>query len=213
MNALVKVLVLCCFSMGAWANEAPLEKISVATDATTIERGAEDLMNTCHSCHTLKYIRYRDLVAFGIDKQKVDAWRGDQPMDSPLLGQLSDADAMQAFGIVPPDLSLMVKARDGGPSYVYSYLLAYHNSPDGVLENPVYPPTKMPDALGIASATDAAQRTGIQGRARDIVSFLTWAADPHATERTRLGYYVLAYLFVLTLLLYFLKNQIWARLK
>ena len=213
MNALVKVLVLCCFSIGAWANEVPLEKVNVATDAVTISRGAEDLMNDCHSCHTLKYIRYRDLVAFGIDKQKVDAWRGDQAMDSPLLGQFSDADAMQSFGIVPPDLSLMVKARDGGSSYVYSYLLAYHNSPDGVLENPVYPATKMPDALGIASATDAAQRTGIQGRARDIVSFLTWAADPHDAERKRLGYYVLGYLIVLTTLLYFVKNQIWGRLK
>lgn len=213
MNALVKVLLLCCFSIGAWASEVPLEKVNVATDAVTIARGAEDLMNNCHSCHTLKYIRYRDLVIFGIDKQKVDAWRGDQPMESPLLGQLSDADAMQAFGIVPPDLSLMVKARDGGPSYVYSYLLAYHNSPDGVLENPVYPPTKMPDALGIASATDAAQRTEIQGRARDIVSFMTWAADPHDAERKRLGYYVLGYLIVLTTLLYFVKNQVWGRLK
>lgn len=213
MNALVRVLVLCCFSIGAWANEVPLEKVSVATDAITISRGAEDLMNDCHSCHTLKYIRYRDLVTFGIDKQKVDAWRGDQPMDSPLLGQLSDADAMQSFGIVPPDLSLMVKARDGGPSYVYSYLLAYHNSPDGVLENPVYPATKMPDALGIASASDAAQRTEIQGRARDIVSFMTWAADPHDAERKRLGYYVLGYLIVLTTLLYFVKNQVWGRLK
>lgn len=213
MNTFLKLLLLCCFSAGAWANEVPLEKISVATDATTVQRGADDLMNTCHSCHTLKYIRYRDLLAFGIAKEKVDGWRGDQPLDAPLTAQMSEADAMLSFGIAPPDLSLMVKARDGGPNYVYSYLLAYHNTPDGVLENSVYPPTKMPDALGISTATDAAQHAVIQGRARDIVSFLAWAADPHAAERIRLGYYVLAYLFVLTLLLYFLKNQIWARLK
>ncbi|NNM79513.1 MAG: cytochrome C [Gallionella sp.] len=213
MNTFLKLLLLCCLSAGAWANEVPLEKVSVATDATTVQRGADDLMNTCHSCHSMKYIRYRDLVKYGIAKEKVDAWRGDQPMDSALLAQMSDADAMQSFGIVPPDLSIMVKARDGGPNYVYSYLLAYHNSPDGVLQNAVYPATKMPDALGISTATDDAQRSVIQGRARDITSFLAWAADPHAAERTQLGYYVLAYLFVLTLLLYFLKNQIWARLK
>ena len=71
----------------------------------------------------------------------------------------------------------------------------------------------MPDILGISTATDAAQRASIQAQARDIASFLTWVSDPHEAERIRLGRYVIAYLLVLTILLYFVKNQIWSRLK
>ncbi|MCR4299608.1 MAG: hypothetical protein NUV75_12830 [Gallionella sp.] len=53
----------------------------------------------------------------------------------------------------------------------------------------------------------------MQVKARELVSFLAWAADPHREERHRLGYYVIGYLLVLTTLLFFLKNQIWSRLK
>ncbi|MFZ1712199.1 MAG: cytochrome c1, partial [Nitrosomonas sp.] len=141
------------------------------------------------------------------------AWRGNQPLDTPLLAQMSESDAVQAFGKAPPDLTLMVKAREGGADYVYSYLVGYYLTPEGMQSNHVYPETKMPDILSISIATEGAQRTEIQRQARDIVSFLSWAADPHAAERIRLGYYVFAYLLVLTTLLYFVKNQIWSKLK
>lgn len=213
MKSLCKFAILCCFSMHAWANEATLEKVEVATDTTSIQRGAEALMGTCHSCHSMKYVKYRDLVNFGMDQQKVDSWRGDQPLDAPLLAQMSENDTIAAFGKAPPDLSLMVKARDGGANYLYSYLLGYYLNRDGVLGNHVYPETKMPDVLNISSTPEGAQRAALQGQARDIVSFLAWVADPHAAERIRLGYYVIAYLLVLTTLLYLLKNQIWSRLK
>jgi ubiquinol-cytochrome c reductase cytochrome c1 subunit len=120
---------------------------------------------------------------------------------------------VQSFGKVPPDLSLMTKARDGGPSYLYSYLLAYYVTPDGATSNHIFPATHMPDALGISTATDPAQREELRKTASDIVSFLTWASDPHEQERHRLGYYVIGYLLVLTVLLYMVKNQIWSRLK
>lgn len=215
MNAARNLIatMLCVLSAYAWANESPLQKVDVAIDVPTMERGAQDLMETCHSCHSLKYIKYRDLVKFGIAKEKVDAWRGDQPLDAELLAQMSDADSMQSFGKSPPDLSLMVKARDGGSNYVYSYLLGYYLTPEGTPGNHIYPETKMPDALDAANAKVPTQRTLVQGRARDIVSFLAWVADPHAQERTRLGYFVLAYLMVLTTLLYFVKKQVWTKLQ
>ncbi len=213
MNALLKIILLGCLSMSAFAEEAKLEKIQVATDKVTLARGAEDWMNSCHSCHTMKYVKYSDLLSLGIDKAKVDGWRGDAPLDAPLLAQMSEADDMSAFAKVPPDLSLMAQARDGGPNYVYSYLIGYYLKPDGMAGNHIFPETKMPDPLGISSATDAAQRTEMQNPAKDIVSFLTWAADPHQGDRTKLGYYVIAYLILLTALLYFVKKQVWARLK
>ena len=213
MNKFIVLWMLCCSVSPVWAAEAKLEKIQVDTSLAAIERGVDDLMNNCHSCHTLKYIKFRDLARFGIDKKKIDEWRGDQPLDAPLVSLMSDEAAMQSFGLVPPDLSLMTKAREGGPSYVYSYLLGYYNTPEGETRNHIFPETKMPDPLGISTATEPAQQEEIRKTAHDIVSFLTWAADPHEQERYRLGYYVIGYLVILTLLLYFVKNQIWARLK
>jgi ubiquinol-cytochrome c reductase cytochrome c1 subunit len=203
MSKLLKVILLGCFSINvAWANEAKLDKIEVARDKPAIAR-----------CHTLKYIKYRDLLTLGVDKKKVDEWRGDAALDTPLMAQMSEADAMASFNKVPPDLSLMASAREGGPDYVYSYLIGYFVGPDGVAGNHIFPETRMPDPLGISGATDATQRTGMQNTAKSIVNFLTWAADPHASDRMRLGYYVMGYLLVLTGLLYFLKKQIWSRLK
>jgi ubiquinol-cytochrome c reductase cytochrome c1 subunit len=207
------ILVLCCSATQAWAAGEKLDHIKVDTDLPAIARGVDDLMNNCHSCHNLKYITYLDLQKLGIDKQKIDGWRGDQPLDSSLASLMSDEVAMQSFNLVPPDLSLMTKAREGGANYVYSYLLGYYNTPDGVTHNRIFPATKMPDPLGISTATDHAQRIEIRNTAHDIVSFLSWAADPHEQERHRLGYYVIGYLLILTLLLYFVKKQIWSRLK
>ncbi len=213
MKKFMTLLVCCCFASSASASEAQLETVKVSVDVQTVARGVDAVMNSCHSCHSLKYIKYHDLVNFGIDKSMVDTWRGDQPMDSAMLAQMSDSDAVQAYGKAPPDLSLMAKARDGGASYVYSYLLGYYITPEGMPGNHIYPATKMPDILGISGITDEAGRAGAQGKAHDIVSFLAWAADPDEQARHKLGYYVLGYLFVLTCMLYLVKNQIWSRLK
>jgi cytochrome c1 len=213
MKIFLRFLLLASFSVTAWANEAVLEKVEVETDVKSVERGAETMMGACHSCHSMKYVHYRDLVTFGMDKQKVETWRGDQPLDAPILAQMAENDAMASFGKVPPDLSLMVKARDGGANYLYSYLMGYYLKPDGMAGNHIYPETKMPDILNVSGLTEGAQRTEVQGQARDIVSFLAWVSDPHEAERIRLGYYVIAYLIVLTTLLYLIKVQVWSKLK
>jgi cytochrome c1 len=212
MSTWLKLLLLSCISLSAWANETVLDKVNLETDLKSIERGANTLMGACHSCHTLKYVHYNDLLNFGMDKDKVEAWRGDQSLDSALIAQMSEADAINMFGKAPPDLSLMVKARDGGPNYVYSYLLGYYKKPDGSTGNHIYPETKMPDILNSSGSADGAERAELQRQARDIVSFLTWVSDPHEAERIRLGYYVIGYLIVLTTLLYFVKKQIWSKL-
>lgn len=206
------ILLLLSVALTASAREQPLQTVRVQSDLPALARGAGELMNNCHSCHSLKYLKYRDLIKLGVSKQKINGWRGEQSMDAPLLAQMSEADALQAFGKTPPDLSLMSHARDGGANYIYSYLLGYYVNSSGIAGNHIYPATKMPDPLGVSTASDPAQLVQIQAQARDIVSFLTWAADPHQAQRIRLGYYVIAYLLVLTLLLYLAKQQIWAKL-
>ena len=213
MNKLITLLASCCIATSVMAaEEAKLETVKVGFDVPTLERGLDDFMTNCHSCHSLKYINYRDLIEAGIDKAKVDALRGDQPISASLMAEMSENDAAVAFGKAPPDLSMMAKAREGGANYLYSYLTGYYTGADGVTGNHYYPPTKMPDILGISSATDDAQRAKIHTTAGDIVSFLSWSADPHTAERIRLGYYVIIYLIVLTTLLYFVKKQVWSRL-
>ena len=213
MKTILKMLLLCCISLSAGAHEAALEKVEVATDLKTVERGAEAMMGSCHSCHSMKYIHYRDLLNYGMDKQKVETWRGDQPLDAAVMSQMAEADAITAFGKAPPDLSLMAKARDGGTSYLYSYLLGYYITPEGVPGNHIYPATKMPDVLNVSSIPEGGSRTEVQAQARDIVSFLSWVSDPHESERLRLGRYVIGYLILLTILLYFVKKQVWADVK
>ena len=213
MKRLLVMLVFCSYTLPAWAAEAKLENIRIETGVPAVERGAEILMNTCLGCHGLKYIRYRDLATFGIAKNKIDAWRGDKPLEAALTSLLPDDAAMQSFGSIPPDLSLITGAREGGTSYVYSFLTGYYLTPEGIPGNHVFPETKMPDVFGLGGLTDSAQRAELLGKARDVVSFLAWAADPHQQERHKLGYYVIGYLVILTLLLYFVKKQVWSRLK
>jgi hypothetical protein len=92
------LLILCSITSPVWSTEAKLESIQIDTSASGVERGADTLMNACHSCHSLKYIRYRDLAVFGIDRKKIEAWRGEQPLDAPLTSLMSDDAAIQAFG-------------------------------------------------------------------------------------------------------------------
>jgi len=113
------------------------------------------------------------------------------------------------FGLIPPDLSLMARAREGGPHYIYSLLTSFHTTVAGGVDNSLFPGIKMPDILSY-STTETPQ--AIKKTAREVALFLDWAADPHADERHTLGYYVLIYLVVLTLLLYLLKQRIWRRL-
>ena len=214
MKKYIASMALClAIAPPAFPSETKLENFQVDTSVVAVERGVDAFMNSCHGCHSLKYVHYRDLASFGIDKDRITAWRGDSTLDAAMSSLLTDEAALQSFGKVPPDLSMMVRAREGGASYVYSYLTGYYLTPDGNTSNHYFPLTKMPDALEISTATDPVKRSEIMEQAHDIVSFLYWAADPHESERESLGYYVIGYLIVLTVLLYNVKLQVWSRLK
>lgn len=208
MRHLLPALMVCMMGSAA-ASEVKLEHVELAHDPATLLRGAETVTTVCMGCHNLKYIKYRDLAKLGVDKDKVDALRGAQTLDASLQAQMSAEDARASLGASPPDLSLMAAAREGGGDYLYSYLTGYHTNDKGELANSVFPETRMPDVLGMTGATDDAQRNDIRSKAKEVSAFLVWAADPHAQERKRMGYYVLAYVAVMTLLLFLWKNRIW----
>jgi cytochrome c1 len=207
------VFALCWLACNAWGEtEIALNKVEVGTDLPTLERGAETVMTVCTGCHSLKYIHFRELVKLGIAKDKVDTWRGANPMGTAIASQMPADAAAASFGKAPPDLSLMAKAREGEANYIYSYLLGYYITPEGATGNHYFPTTKMPDVLSVAGVTDPAQIAELNKKAREVASFLAWAADPRAQERKSLGYYVIGYLIIFTTMLYFLKGIIWARL-
>jgi len=205
---------LCCLACSAWAgDEHKLEKIEVRTDLQSLERGAELVITMCTGCHSLKYIKYRDLIALGIAKDKVDNWRGSNSAGVSIPSQMTPEVAVKGFGAIPPDLSLIAQARDGRAAYLYSYLLGFYVTPEGVSGNHLFPGVKMPDVLGIAGAKTAEERAPIEEKARDVTSFLMWAADPHEQERKKIGYYVIGYLVLLTVLLKLVKIRVWSRLR
>lgn len=206
-------LLFFTFSFVANASEVVLDLEKIPSDRASILRGAEHVVNNCVSCHALKYIRYTDMLALGVEQATVDTWRGSNPVNARIMAQMPAEAAAAAFGgIVPPDLSLMALARDGGMHYLYSYLLGYYVNDKGETNNHIYPGTRMPDILAISTTTDVKQRTEISTKAKEMTAFLNWAADPHAEERKQLGFYVIAYLLLLTILLYFWKVQIWRKL-
>lgn len=179
---------------------------------TILQRGAHVATEVCNACHGLKYLKYSDFLKLGFTKQQVDLMRGDRSMGDSLVAQMAPSDALAAFGIVPPDLSLMAKAREGGVGYIDSMITGFYVAANGNTDNHVFPGIKMPDILGISQA-DPASRKALLMKAEDVSTFLGWAADPMAEARENLGYAVMAYVFVLTVLLYVLKHKIWGRLE
>ena len=123
-------------------------------------------------------------------------------------------------GAYPPDMSVLVKARPGGSNYIYSVLMGYEDPPAGInLDEGVYynkymigNKIKMSSPLSddIVEYTDGTQAT-LDQMARDVTTFLTWAAEPELEERHRTGVKVIIYLILLTTLVYLSMKKIWSR--
>ena len=123
-------------------------------------------------------------------------------------------------GAYPPDMSVLVKARTGGANYIYSILMGYEEKPEGfILDDGVYynkymagQKIKMSKPLsdGIVDYTDGTDPTEAQ-MAKDVTTFLTWAAEPELEERHKTGVKVLVYLILLSILVYLSMKKIWSR--
>lgn len=197
----------------AWAVlRSAMADVDIPRTPEARQKGAETAVNVCLTCHGLKYLKYSDLAQLGFTVQQLDTLRGDNKPNEALQAGMDPAMLREGFGLLPPDLSLMAKAREGGPAYIYKLLTGFYYKDDGSVDNHRFPGVKMPDVLGYSDAKDPAQRAALEAQARNVAAFLAWAADPHAEQRYHLGYFVLAYLAVLTLFLYLSKRRIWARL-
>ena len=124
-------------------------------------------------------------------------------------------------GAYPPDMSVLVKARKGGANYIYSVLVGYEDPPPGVtLDEGVYynkymigNKIKMPNNLidGLVEYADGTEST-VNQMAKDVTTFLAWAAEPELEERHKTGVKVIIYLLLLTILVYLSMRKIWSRI-
>ena len=122
-------------------------------------------------------------------------------------------------GALPPDLSLIVKARAGGPQYVYSIVTGFHEKPPAgftVLANKYYNPyfdgwnISMPPPLAAGQVTFSdGTPSDLDHEARAVVAFLSWASEPKMEERKQVGFGVIAFLILLSVLLFFSYRRIW----
>ncbi len=124
-------------------------------------------------------------------------------------------------GAYPPDMSVLVKARPGGSNYIYSVLVGYEEPPagteldDGVYYNKYMIGNKIkmsaPLIEDIVEYTDGTEAS-VDQMAKDVTTFLSWAAEPELEERHRTGVKVIVYLILLTILVYLSMKKIWSRI-
>lgn len=230
-------------------------------DPAQLQRGFQVYREVCSLCHGLKYVAFRNLGeegGLGYSEAEVAALAAEYEItDGPneegemytRPGRPSDrfpspfpndqAAAAANGGAVPPDLSLMAKARgasrgpvwtvldfftqyqEAGPNYIHALLTGYGQEPpegltipDGVHYNPYFlagAALAMPPPLsdGAVEYSDGSPQT-VDQYATDVSAFLMWAAEPHLVARKHLGFQVLVFLAVFATLMYLTKRRIWA---
>ena len=124
-------------------------------------------------------------------------------------------------GAYPPDMSVLVKARKGGADYIYAVLIGYTEAPAGFeLEDGVYynkymdgNKIKMSNPLSddLVTYADGTNATEAQ-MAKDVTTFLTWAAEPHLEKRHKLGFKVIIFLTILSILVFLSMRRLWSRI-
>ena len=124
-------------------------------------------------------------------------------------------------GAYPPDMSVLVKARPGGANYIYSVLVGYEDPPpnitldDGVYYNKYMIGNKIkmsaPLSEGIVEYADGTTAS-VEQMAKDVTTFLSWAAEPELEQRHKTGVKVIIYLILLTVLVYLSMRKIWSRI-
>jgi ubiquinol-cytochrome c reductase cytochrome b/c1 subunit len=237
-----------------WSFAGPFGKY----DQGQLQRGLKVYREVCQVCHGLKLVAFRTLADPGgpglttaqaqaiAAEYQVPGEPDDQGEVKPRPGRLADTfptpwpnenAARARYNAVPPDLSVIAKARgiergfplwvldmitqyqEQGPDYITALLQGYQDKPPagvtlppGGFYNKYFPSHSiaMPPPLTDKRVdyTDGAPTT-VEQYAKDISAFLMWTAEPHLEARKRIGMQVFIFLIVLAGLLYFTKKKVW----
>ncbi|HWT13346.1 MAG TPA: cytochrome c1 [Allosphingosinicella sp.] len=214
-------------------------------DRQQLQRGFQVYREVCAACHGLGFVAFRNLHDLGYSEAEVraiaDQWQIQVPSINPDTGEAATRKALPADrfpspypndtaaraannNALPPDLSLIVKAREGGAPYVESLLTGYQNPPadlppenrpgQGLYYNPYFPNLNiaMPPPLtadGQVTYADGTPATR-QQMAHDVAAFLAWAAEPTLESRLWGGVATLIFLIFATVLAWFAYKNVWA---
>ena len=227
-----------------WSFEGPLGTFNRAD----LQHGFQVYKEVCSACHSLNRVAFHTLSEEGgpgfTDPQmkaiaaayKIPAGPNDKgetvdDKGQPLMrsgipsdyfpAPFANEDAARAAngGALPPDLSIIVKARPGGPDYVYSIISGFGQKPppgfkvtEGKYYNPYFigwniamPPPLTDNQVTFADGAPAK----IDDEAKAVVTFLSWASEPHLEDRHRMGLGVMVFLVVLSGLLYLSYRRVW----
>jgi ubiquinol-cytochrome c reductase cytochrome c1 subunit len=229
------------------ASDGPFGKF----DNRQLQRGFQVYSEVCSACHSLKLVSFRDLEGIGYKEAEIKKiasdWKTQVPSINPDTGEPAGRKALPSDtfpspfanetaaraannNALPPDLSLITKAREGGAAYVRSLLTGYRNQPAELLKK--FPDAKTPPNLhynpyfanlNIAMPppiTTAGQVTYADGTkptvdqmSTDVAAFLVWTAEPNLAKRHAAGLAVSIFLLIASILGYFAYQQTWYEAK
>ena len=223
-----------------WHFEGPFG----TNDRAAAQRGFQIYKEVCSACHSLSLVAYRNLTDLGLSENQVKAIAAEisvpdladdgsaidrpaRPSDRFKKPFANEAAAAAANGgKAPPDLSVMIKAREDGPNYMHALLTGYvpfdKLTPAQIKEfaigkddnfNTYFPGHKIamaaPLADGKVTYADGTKAT-IDRMAADVVEFLAWTSEPHMEDRKRFGVRVILFLIALAGMMYAVKRSVWA---
>ena len=229
------------------ASDGPFGKF----DKRQLQRGFQVYSEVCSACHSLKLVSFRDLKGLGYDdaeiKKIASDWKTQVPTVNPDTGEETTRKALPSDSFpppfpnetaaraannnaLPPDLSLITKAREGGAAYVYSILTGFQPEPAELLKK--FPDAKTPANLhynpyfgnlniampppltsdGQVEYQDGTKPT-VNQMATDVAAFLVWTAEPNLEARHAAGLAVVIFLLIATILGYLAYHQIWDEAK
>lgn len=217
-------------------------------DRAALQRGYQVYKEVCAACHSAQHLAFHNLTdpggpGFTEAQARALAAAAHVPADpndkgettddkgAPLLRPATLADKFPSpfpneqaarannSGALPPDLSMIVKAREGGAQYVYSILTGFGATPphgfkvtEGKYFNPYFegwnismPPPLKPDSVSYSDGTKAT----VEQEAHDVATFLAWASEPKMEERKRMGFGVLVFLVVFAGILFAAYRKVW----
>ncbi len=208
-------------------------------DRAALQRGLKVYREVCSACHAMKRIHFRNLEALGYEEGQIKSIaaeytitdgpdeegemfdRPGRPSDAFPSPYPNDNAARAANGAIPPDLSLIVKARAGGANYVHGILTGYEEPPhdmkisEGQYYNKVMPGhviAMAPPLLeGQIAYEDDAPQT-VEQYSKDVTEFLQWASEPDLENRKRTGINVIFYLVIFAGIMYAYKKKVWSKI-
>lgn len=214
------------------------DRIFGTFDLAAAQRGFQVYSEVCSACHSMRLLSYRDLAGIGLTNDQIKAIaaavtvpQGLDDQGAPKEGPGTPASRFKRpfpndvaaragnNGALPPDLSLLSNAYLNGPDYINGVLTGYSDPPagftlmDGMNYNKYFVGHQiaMPKPLSDGQVTYADGTTAsVEQMARDVVTFMTWAANPEMVERKQMGVRVILFLLLMTCVTYAVKRKIWA---